>query len=290
MSLIEELKNEMQSNGLVCNKPIIFNNKFIRFPVSKNDTADCGWVVGKEVNWLSDTSKKFLLASYGNWKTGEKYTFKNNIKGMRKEDKTHLESEAKKHEIELEAQKKEEQDRTAEYAKEVMHSWHKGTWMTDYGNRKKLASLFGAVPAIDDNGQHLCVPMINEDGELRNVQRIYNDKKRFLKSGEKTGCFHILREGEGIIYIAEGFATAATIAEAMEIGMVVCAFDAGNLIHVANSLRRKFANAAIVICADNDESGVGQEKGADAAKSVMGTLKICPEPECDYNDIGVEST
>ena len=30
MSLIEELKNEMQSNGLVCNKPIIFNNKFIQ--------------------------------------------------------------------------------------------------------------------------------------------------------------------------------------------------------------------------------------------------------------------
>lgn len=290
MSLVSDLITEMQSNGLVCNKPVVFDNKFLRFPVSKNDHDNCGWVVGKEVPWVSDPSKRLLLASYGNWKTGEKYTFKNNLRGMKKEDKAHLEAELKKQEVEFEIRKKEEHDRAAKDAVELLHSWRKGRWFPVYAKRKKIKELYGAKPGIDDEGEYLCVPMQNREGEIRNVQKIHNDKKRFLFGGEKKGCFHVLRSGEGATYIAEGFATAATIAEAMPDGSVVCAFDAGNLLSVANIIRSNDANAPIVICADNDESGVGQEKGAEAAKSILGTLRICPEPGCDFNDIGVEAT
>lgn len=105
----------------------------------------------------------------------------------------------------------------------------------------------------------LLVPMIDASGKLWNVQRIDSSgRKRFLMGGRKRGTFHRI-EGSGLAWLAEGYATAATVHAATGTAVVV-AFDAGNLREVAQELAAQVG----AVAADNDENAAGQ-KGAEAA-------------------------
>jgi putative DNA primase/helicase len=72
---------------------------------------------------------------------------------------------------------------------------------------------------------------------------------------------------------------------------VVVAFNAGNLKAVAESLRAKFSTIKLVICADNDISGVGLAKANEAAKLVKADVVMPdfgdnrPEGVSDFNDL-----
>ena len=67
------------------------------------------------------------------------------------------------------------------------------------------------------------------------------------------GCYYSinLNSEADIIYIGEGLATCAAVYDALA-KPVVCAFDAGNLIHVAKRIKREYPNAEIILLADND--------------------------------------
>lgn len=56
-----------------------------------------------------------------------------------------------------------------------------------------------------------------------------------------------------VIIIAEGYATAATIKEAIELPAVVSAFDSGNLKAVAKALHEKYPHKPVIIAADDDK-------------------------------------
>ncbi len=97
------------------------------------------------------------------------------------------------------------------------------------------------IPAYDAHGVLTTVAFINKDGE-----------KRFLSGSKKSGSFYWIGEPvNNLLCIAEGYATAASIHEATRYPVAV-AFDAGNLLAVANTLKLKFPDARFVICADND--------------------------------------
>ncbi len=84
--------------------------------------------------------------------------------------------------------------------------------------------------------------------------------------------------------ICEGFATGASLYE--DSGQrVVIAFDAGNLLPVAKNIRELNPDTEIIICGDNDISGVGQEKARKAALSIDGKILIPPLPGKDWNDV-----
>ena len=63
---------------------------------------------------------------------------------------------------------------------------------------------------------------------------------------------------------------------------IAVAFDSGNLLPVAEAIRSKYPNAAIIICADNDHSmqkdgkpyNIGVEKAQQVAKKINGTVRI----------------
>jgi hypothetical protein len=88
----------------------------------------------------------------------------------------------------------------------------------------------------------------------------------------------------GILYIAEGFATAATIYESTGRPCAV-AYSASNLVPVTGSLREMYGpQQSIVIVADHDKSGTGQ-KYADQASAKYGARVIIPPIEgMDAND------
>ena len=86
------------------------------------------------------------------------------------------------------------------------------------------------------------------------------------------------------ILIAEGLATACSLNEHSDLFTVV-ALDAGNLKPVAEVWRKLRPKAQIVICGDNDASGIGQLKAKEAALSVGGTYLIPKTVGHDWNDV-----
>lgn len=83
----------------------------------------------------------------------------------------------------------------------------------------------------------LVVPMRDAAGEAHSLQFIAPDgDKRFLPGGKVAGCYFSIGTPAGIVCIAEGVATAASIHEATGYAAAV-AFNAGNLEAVARAAR-----------------------------------------------------
>ncbi|MBF0510160.1 MAG: toprim domain-containing protein [Deltaproteobacteria bacterium] len=99
-----------------------------------------------------------------------------------------------------------------------------------------------------------------------------------------------------MINVGEGFATCASIAEATG-GTVFVAFNANNLMAVAQIARREHPDAEIIICCDDDRfkpQNTGRTKGQEATKSIDRAKIVWPvfkNPESkgtDFNDLAVE--
>ena len=125
--------------------------------------------------------------------------------------------------------------------------------------------------------------MYNAQNELVNLQFIHSDgTKRFLKGGKKKGCFWWIGAKTDTVLIGEGFATCASLHENTGY-LTVIAYDAGNLEEVAKIIRQRQPTATLVICVDNDESGIGQEKANKAALAANGFVAL-PPIVGDFND------
>jgi phage/plasmid primase-like uncharacterized protein len=151
----------------------------------------------------------------------------------------------------------------------------------------------------DKDGKTTCVPAYDVSGKLWSVQYIREDgTKRFAKDSRKEGCFHVVGgfkrlEAAPLIVIAEGYATAATLKQALRYP-VVAAFDSGNLASVAMALHDRFANKPIVIAGDDDRhlmltQGVnpGRSKAEVAAKQVGGHV-VFPVFPAGLNGLAVD--
>jgi hypothetical protein len=87
----------------------------------------------------------------------------------------------------------------------------------------------------------------------------------------------------GPIFVAEGYATAATVHEISGRPCVI-AYSANNLPGIVGQLREAHGQTQeIVIVADNDSSGVGRNK-ADQASARHGGRIVMPPIEGDAND------
>ena len=132
----------------------------------------------------------------------------------------------------------------------------------------------------------LVVPLYDQDGTLSSLQYISHDGGKLYHPGGQTGGkFWMVgtMDEPGTLYVAEGFATAATVHETTGRPCVV-AYSASNLVPVTGSLREMYgATQDIVIVADNDKSGVGQ-RYAEQASAKFGARMVMPPIEGDAND------
>ena len=156
-------------------------------------------------------------------------------------------------------------------------------------------------------GGWLLVPVRDAAGKLWNLQRIAPDKptdggtdKLFLKDGRKSGLWHLIGTATnagaapGVLLVAEGYATAASLHEATGRPVAV-AFDAGNLAHVAKALRTLYPAALLVVCGDDDVqtfartgNNPGRDKATAAARAVRGLAVFpdrLPDGGSDFNDL-----
>lgn len=123
----------------------------------------------------------------------------------------------------------------------------------------------------------LMAPLYSADGSLSSLQYIDAEGGKLYHPGGATGGKYWsvgLLEGD-TIYVAEGFATAATIHEVTGRPCVV-AYSASNLVPVTGALQASYPAARLVIVADNDASGVGQRYGEQAAARHGARLILVP--------------
>lgn len=145
--------------------------------------------------------------------------------------------------------------------------------------------------------EQLLIPLRDTSGTLHGLQFIQADGRKVFGTGTaKAGKYHgIGKPGAGaVLGICEGYATGATAHE-LTGWPVAVAFDAGNLRPVAEALRAKFADARLVLLADNDHTTTGNPgltKAREAAQAV-GAVVVVPafdagESGSDWNDYAGE--
>lgn len=138
----------------------------------------------------------------------------------------------------------------------------------------------------------LVVPVLGEDGKSVSLQFIAEDGgKLFLAGGRTRGGYFAIKGAAGPLYIAEGLATGLSIHEATG-QTVLCAFNAGNLEHVAAHARKTYPERELMLCADDDhatDGNPGLSKATAAALAVGASLAVPSFNEStgrtDFNDL-----
>jgi putative DNA primase/helicase len=135
--------------------------------------------------------------------------------------------------------------------------------------------------------------LVDESGAVAAAQTITpQGEKRLLTGSAKRGAYHAVNAPESpqSVLIAEGLATALSVHLMRPDALTVAAIDAGNLLPVAEVMRRKHPKAQIIIAADNDhhqngEANTGREAAEKAALSVAGWVSMPPtDYKADWND------
>lgn len=130
----------------------------------------------------------------------------------------------------------------------------------------------------------LVIPLYDSEGSLASLQYISTNGDKIYHSGAKVGgMFWRIGDGDGDVFIAEGFATAATVHEVTG-ETVYIAYSASNLPKVAEIVRAKDKMQPIIIVADNDTGGVGKNYADQAAAKTGARIVMPTETGQDAND------
>ncbi|MFB4507676.1 primase-helicase zinc-binding domain-containing protein [Enterobacter hormaechei subsp. steigerwaltii] len=130
------------------------------------------------------------------------------------------------------------------------------------------------------------VPLYDDTGALINLQLISSDGlKRTLKGGAVKGACHTIegkKQAGKRLWITEGYATALTVHH-LTGETVMVALSSVNLLSLASLVRQKHPACQIVLAADRDLNGDGQNKAAAAAGACEGVVAL-PPVFGDWND------
>lgn len=256
-------RDAMEAAGLPAPAKIVADNALHRFSTSESGQDDAGW-------YVFDDSSPRPSGIFGCWRTG--------IQGQWRMDGSGLSAEKlREARVRREADRKRREEEAAREQAEA-EAKAAGLWK---------AGSPGTHPYLDRKGvgaygvrvwnRLLLIPMRDVGGKLRSLQFITSEGgKRYLTGGKVKACYHAIGKPDGLLYIAEGYATAASVHEATSCAVAV-AFSAGNLSPVAEVLSEKLG-VRIIVAADNDESGVGQMAARD-----VGETRVPPEVG-DWND------
>lgn len=225
--------------------------------------------------------------AFGDWRDGETHTWSADIgRPLTDAEIERNRSRMEQAKREREETRKAEADSAAIGAMEIVNRAAPADDNHPYLMFKKVQAH-----GLLESGGKLIIPLRSINGKIQTLQTIDdNGDKRLHKGGSKKGAFFLLGSLANAkkIYIAEGFSTAATVFEATQIPTLM-AIDAGNLVHVARTIREEYPALSIVIAADADDAG--RKHAQTAAQAVNGKVI---EPDfldhlkgTDWNDLAV---
>ncbi|GHU03560.1 hypothetical protein FACS1894158_02230 [Betaproteobacteria bacterium] len=182
------------------------------------------------------------------------------------------------------AREADDAKRKAEAREVCAHTWNKAKPASKDHPYLALKGVESYGLKVTGNGQ-LLIPLRDTEGTLHSLQFIGTDgTKRFKTGGRKHGCYFSIGGKPDVLCICEGYATGASIHKATGHAVAI-AFDAGNLLPVARALRKKFPDARLLLCADDDF----QAREAAAAVGGMVATPIFLDDrsgkDSDFNDV-----
>jgi putative DNA primase/helicase len=276
MLIADQFAEAMANAGLITQDPVIADGTLHRIHLEghKRGTRNGAYVLhgdGKAAGWFQD----FVTGTRATWKATSDW----------KPD-----PDARRRMEEAKAQRlAEEKARHDEAASRAARIWEQGTDCQSY----PYLTMKRVKPCgLRVKGNSLLIPLRDSWGNLWSLQRIepHGDgfTKRFMTGGRVKGLMHWVGNGTQTVFVAEGFATAATLAERTGFGAYV-AFSSGNLLAVATELREIFPQRRIIIAGDADP--VGMAKAEEAARVARAELSIPEFPPgvagSDWNDLAM---
>jgi phage/plasmid primase-like uncharacterized protein len=274
-----QLIDAMRAAGLEPPEEIHFDGKIHRFRSGTKGSPGHGDKPG----WYLVFGDGIPAGRFGCWRAGMEVTWRADI--GRKLTQTEEMSHAKRL-----AEAKALRDAAIERQHQVASETVEKIWTT--ANPANAEHPYLAKKGIQTHGARitgdgrLVVPLYDSDGTLATLQYIdHEGGKLYHPGGQTGGKFWMVGslDEPGTLFVAEGFATAATIHETTDRPVVV-AYSASNLVPVTGTLREMYgATQDIVIVADHDQSGVGQ-RYAEQASAKYGARMVMPPILGDAND------
>jgi phage/plasmid primase-like uncharacterized protein len=274
-----QLINAMRSAGLEPPDQIYFDGKIHRFKSGTKGSPGHGDKPG----WYLVFGDGIPAGRFGCWRLGMEQTWRADVgrKLTQFEEMSHAKRLA-----EAKALRDAALERQHQVASETVEKIWQGAQTASaehpYLERKGI-KVHGA--RITGDGR-LVLPLYDADGTLSSLQYIDHEGGKLYHTGGQTGGKRWMigsLDEPGTLYVAEGFATAATIHETTNRPVIV-AYSASNLVPVIASLREKYGTTQeIVVVADNDASGVGQ-RYAEQSSAKYGARMVMPPILGDAND------
>lgn len=247
---------------------------------------------GDTAGWLSPFPDG-VGATFGNFRTGDAWCWQqraSDAKGLTPDEIEKLKAKAAEH------RRLAEEDRAKEMreaAVRLRKEWEQAQPADThpYLTKKGVKSYGLRVNQAGD----LMVPMY-KGGELVSYQRIQQDLTRRNATGGTSSSVSFTigdTSAANRVYIAEGYATGATVHEVTGAPVVV-SFGANNLLATAMGVRAAMPAAEIVFAVDDDrdnEENTGMIKASAAAEVVDGLLAFPefgsdrPKGASDFNDV-----
>jgi putative DNA primase/helicase len=275
----EQLRDAIKGAGLEPPEEILMDGKIHRFKSGTKGSPGHGDKPG----WYLVFGDGIPAGRFGCWRAGMEVTWRADVgrKLTQIEEMTHL-----KRLTEAKALRDAALERQHQVASDTVEK----IWTT--ANPANSEHPYLAKKGIDVHGARitgdgrLVLPLYDQDGTLATLQYIdHEGGKLYHPGGQTGGKFWMVGslDEPGTLFVAEGFATAATIHETTHRPVVV-AYSASNLVPVTGTLREMYGIAQdIVIVADHDQSGVGQ-RYAEQASAKYGARMVMPPTLGDAND------
>jgi putative DNA primase/helicase len=301
LSIVSEFRKAICAAGLTPPDEIIPDGKLHRFATNGRCNDDAGWYV-LHVDGIP-------AGAFGDWRSGISSTWRADIARTLTADeevehRRRIESACRR----AEAERRARSERAAALAAEIWkaagpaggdHPYlvRKGVRPTDTlreMHADELVARLGYVPQAQGEalqGRVLIAP-VRVDGKLATLEMIdERGRKSALAGGIKKGGFWVTGSlpEVGRIVVAEGVATALSIAEALG-EPVAAALSVGNLQAAGLSVRQARPRAELVIAADLGDDGKAHPDAIKAAESLGCALAVPdfggnPPPGGDFNDL-----
>ena len=272
---------------IIPDSTIAFDGKIHRFHNDGDKRGSKnGYYIGFE-NYFHN--KTYCYVTVGSWKTGQQHTYKSgDDKKLSVQERDTFQQQR---DAAQQAYQEERKRIWADTAVECQRIWQaaKRNGITHPYLTSKGVRGFG-IRLIRNS---LLIPVRALNGELTSLQFIFPDGRKVFKAGGRVrGCCH--RFGvpiDNTIYIAEGYATGATIHQVTSHAVAI-AFNARNIIEVAKNIRNKYPDHRLIIAADNDRFTTGNPgvTAAQKAAEMTGAQLLVPQfpegiPGSDFNDM-----
>jgi putative DNA primase/helicase len=267
--IIQQFKNAIAASGLPPPEEIIPGPKFQHFSTNgkKGDTS----------GWYRLHLDAIPAGSFGCYRSGIIKTWCSKSRNEMTSDEwvSHvrvLESMTK--------QKEEDaQNKASKASIEAQEIWSNAKPADD--NHPYLLAKSVKSYGLKVEGDNLLLSIYNlARKKITSLQTISpSGEKRFMSGGVKReGFFQITSQDspKDKVVICEGYVTGASIFEATGLTIAV-AFDAGNLLAVAEAIRVTRPELKLIIAADDDwksDINIGLTKAKEAAQKVGGSLVV----------------